>query len=331
MKWSSWPSWGFRSGGSVSNGRWWPARGRICCAAWLVAVAAGALLLHAALVPAGIIVGFLAAWWAGLALALVGVYHLVAGRLPKKLTPIGPYLANFLVVLLIGVLLTRQWEPLGPERGLPRNLIFVGALVGVLLGSFKVFRSIYRPMLSWCLRHKVLFLSIPLLLLLLGATVWLGFEQVFAFLSTLPWPGRKIGVLGAMKELGRESAEAHRRVGRQAALCDFQGLFLFGEEMEDAYLEEDHIVLILPDSGRIEVPAVRIDRVVADEVEVVRDEEPKDIACGLGWTEEPLPDDTPFSDLIRMAAEEADLHPLLLASLVRAESAFDPTAVSGSR
>jgi UDP-N-acetylmuramoyl-tripeptide--D-alanyl-D-alanine ligase len=64
-----------------------------------------------------------------------------------------------------------------------------------------------------------------------------SFQQVFDFISALPWPGRKIGVLGSMKELGEHSSEAHRRIGGQATACDFQGLFLFGEEMETAYQE----------------------------------------------------------------------------------------------
>jgi UDP-N-acetylmuramoyl-tripeptide--D-alanyl-D-alanine ligase len=64
-----------------------------------------------------------------------------------------------------------------------------------------------------------------------------SFDRVFAFICSLPWEGRKVGVLGAMKELGQQSEEAHRRIGAGAAGCDFQGLYLFGQEMESAYRE----------------------------------------------------------------------------------------------
>jgi UDP-N-acetylmuramoyl-tripeptide--D-alanyl-D-alanine ligase len=62
-----------------------------------------------------------------------------------------------------------------------------------------------------------------------------SFRQVFSFVSALHWQGRKIAVLGAMKELGTQSGEAHREIGREAVDAGFQGLFLFGEEMEDAF------------------------------------------------------------------------------------------------
>jgi UDP-N-acetylmuramoyl-tripeptide--D-alanyl-D-alanine ligase len=62
-----------------------------------------------------------------------------------------------------------------------------------------------------------------------------SFRQVFAFVSALRWQGRKIAVLGAMKELGAQSRGAHREIGREAVDAGFQSLFLFGEEMEDAF------------------------------------------------------------------------------------------------
>jgi UDP-N-acetylmuramoyl-tripeptide--D-alanyl-D-alanine ligase len=64
-----------------------------------------------------------------------------------------------------------------------------------------------------------------------------SFVQVFAFISALPWSGRKVGVLGAMGELGERSEQAHRRIGVFAAQSGFQGLFLFGRDMEAAYKE----------------------------------------------------------------------------------------------
>jgi len=59
-------------------------------------------------------------------------------------------------------------------------------------------------------------------------------RQLLEFLGELPWPGRKIAVLGSMKELGEQSEEAHRLIGRLAAEAGLQGLFLFGEEMAAA-------------------------------------------------------------------------------------------------
>ena len=60
-------------------------------------------------------------------------------------------------------------------------------------------------------------------------------RQLFSFLSGLSWQGRKIAVLGSMRELGEHSREAHRLIGREAAVAGFQGLFFFGEEMEGAF------------------------------------------------------------------------------------------------
>ena len=98
-------------------------------------------------------------------------------------------------------------------------------------------------------------------------------------------------------------------------------------KVEDAYLDEDRIVLRLADGGTMIVPAIRIDRVIADEVASPPDTVPS-VDCPSAWSNEPLPDWVPFRGPIKNAAKTADLNPWLLAALVQAESAFDPNAVS---
>jgi hypothetical protein len=100
-------------------------------------------------------------------------------------------------------------------------------------------------------------------------------------------------------------------------------------KVDDAYLDGDTIVLLLRGGGRMEVSAVRIERVVADEVEEPMFEPPIQFGdCPVAWTETSLPDELPFRVEIQSAARNSNLDPRLLASLVWAESAFDPVAVS---
>ncbi len=100
-------------------------------------------------------------------------------------------------------------------------------------------------------------------------------------------------------------------------------------KVDDARLEGEVIVLDLPGGGSLSVPAVRIDRVIADEVEESVATPPLgDPACPFVWFEEPLPQDLPFRDSINTAARAANLHPWLVAAVVQAESAFDPLAIS---
>jgi copper/silver efflux system protein len=137
-------------------------------------------ILHGLLVLIGILAGFLLVWWAGLALVLFGAYHLAEEYIPRRLRRFTPWIANLLAVLFIGIILSEHWEPLGPERGLSRNFLFVGILVAVLLGFFHLFQLAYPYILRWCLRHKLLFLSLPTIIVILGLSIWLGFENVFA-------------------------------------------------------------------------------------------------------------------------------------------------------
>ncbi len=141
--------------------------------------------IHLAVAIIGVAAGFLLAWWAGLALVLFGLYHLAESYIPERWRRLSPLAANLLAVIFVGVLLAQHWEPIGPEQGFSRNFIFVAALVAGLLGFFKVFQHFYPSILRWCLRHKLLFLSIPSFLLILGGTIWLGFDTIFAGIPNL--------------------------------------------------------------------------------------------------------------------------------------------------
>lgn len=148
--------------------------------------------------------GLVRGWWwvSGAALVLSGValFHLLNARLPKRLGLGARWIASAIAAVLVAWILTEVWEPLGPESGVVRNFTFVAILLGGLLGLFVLFQYIYEPILRWCLNHKALFLSVPLVLIALGASVWLGFDRVFGF---LPATADRVGLDGSKIRLSR--------------------------------------------------------------------------------------------------------------------------------
>jgi UDP-N-acetylmuramoyl-tripeptide--D-alanyl-D-alanine ligase len=60
-------------------------------------------------------------------------------------------------------------------------------------------------------------------------------DQSISFLQSLPWQGRRIAVLGGMRELGEETARAHEALGQRLREAAFDAVFLFGGEMESAW------------------------------------------------------------------------------------------------
>ena len=102
-----------------------------------------------------------------------------------RVTPSRLGLGVLLFVVLVW--LSRTWLPLGPERGGIRNFVFVAVVMGGLLCLLLGFQRLYPRLLSWALRHKAAFLSVPLVLTLFGGLIWLGFD---AFFGWLPHPIR---------------------------------------------------------------------------------------------------------------------------------------------
>ncbi len=135
-------------------------------------------------------------WPMGLLLLGVVVYHLMEDDLPALAAGLRPgwgararavtrhmhqaaqWMATGVAVVAVGYVLAGVWEPLGPQRGGVRNFVFVAGLIGGLLGAFRVFMFAYPYLLRGFLIFKGLFLSVPVVLVFIGASVWMGFGTV---------------------------------------------------------------------------------------------------------------------------------------------------------
>ncbi|HID78709.1 MAG TPA: AcrB/AcrD/AcrF family protein [Planctomycetaceae bacterium] len=125
-------------------------------------------------------------WWGspliGSAMILWATWSAVGDRLPRRYAAWPARAANVIALGLVLVVLTQHWMPLGPEKGLVRNLIFVGTLIASLLGTFLLFMRFYETILRFFLAHKPVFYSLPLASVVTALCVWLGFERMFGFL-----------------------------------------------------------------------------------------------------------------------------------------------------
>ncbi|MGH1386708.1 efflux RND transporter permease subunit [Kordia sp.] len=80
------------------------------------------------------------------------------------------HIVTAIAVLLL--LLTVYWRPLGYTNALGTNFIFVALTCTIVIGTFTVFIKYYERLLRWALANKILFLSLPLLILIAGISIW---------------------------------------------------------------------------------------------------------------------------------------------------------------
>jgi Cu(I)/Ag(I) efflux system membrane protein CusA/SilA len=98
----------------------------------------------------------------------------------------GAHLAVVLGVAgFVIVLLSRTWEPLGALRSPAQNLLFTAAVTLGLIGAFWLFQMVYGRLLTLFLRFKVAFLLMPVLLVVLGFSSWIGVTRAFGWLPAI--------------------------------------------------------------------------------------------------------------------------------------------------
>jgi Cu(I)/Ag(I) efflux system membrane protein CusA/SilA len=125
---------------------------------------------------AGVAAGFSATM--ATVLVILALVNALDARLSPKLHQAGTLAVNIGTAVIVGWLLTKNWMPLGLDSSTLSNFLFVALIIGGLLITFKFFELGYSRILHWCLEHKALFLSLPLIMLAMAACIWAGFAKV---------------------------------------------------------------------------------------------------------------------------------------------------------
>lgn len=126
--------------------------------------------INGLLLVAGFIVAIFGHW---LGLVLMGFSFLAFAKLrgnwsKERSSKYSIYLSAVAIVFL----LAEYWRPLGVDKSVFWNLIFVGIICFGLLASFSLFKNYYSRILKWALANRFLFLTIPASLLILGFIIY---------------------------------------------------------------------------------------------------------------------------------------------------------------
>lgn len=126
-------------------------------------------LINSSLIVFGIASVFYG-YWLGLILVGFGVITLL--KLQEKVTEKSANLYKIIIsICAITFLLAQYWRPLGVDKSIFWNLIFVSIICFGLLGVFSLFIKYYTRILRWCLDNKLLFLSIPTAIVIAGVFI----------------------------------------------------------------------------------------------------------------------------------------------------------------
>ncbi|MGE0771543.1 MAG: efflux RND transporter permease subunit [Cyclobacteriaceae bacterium] len=135
------------------------------------------------LASGGILLAVIYGMWLTLALVVIAINNLLEDRWPETKRAFPNYINIGIALLVATFFLTEEWVPLGHMNSIWINYLFVLLLIGFILGILLVIVHFYEPVLKWCLENKGKFLLIPAFTILFGATVWIGFANIFGFVA----------------------------------------------------------------------------------------------------------------------------------------------------
>ena len=138
-------------------------------------------ITNVVLIAGGVLLFIFTGVFAALALTMFGLNNFFAYRWKNKKIPTH---INIGIAILIAVYyLAIEWLPIGPQEGFFMNLVFVLVAISIILALLWILVIYYERILSWCLAHRWKFMLIPLVTVLFGIVIWLGFDNTFGFVA----------------------------------------------------------------------------------------------------------------------------------------------------
>lgn len=140
--------------------------------------------LNYLLVMAGIVLFFLYGSVPAIGLTVIGGVNLYAHYRQIENKKFLSYFYIGVCLLICIYLLSETWLPMGPQKGLLTNILFVAGSIAIILAILWALVIHYERLLRWCLDHRNTFMLLPLVTILFGFIIWMGFGKTFGLIAS---------------------------------------------------------------------------------------------------------------------------------------------------
>lgn len=134
-------------------------------------------VLNYILIAAGVLLSVLYSNIPALGLTAVGLNNLLAHRWKKP--GISNYINIGIALVVATYFLAEDWLPMGPQKGIIVNLLFVTGCIAIILALLWLLVIYYERILRWCLNNRWKFMLLPIATILCGILIWKRIGQEF--------------------------------------------------------------------------------------------------------------------------------------------------------
>ena len=191
-----------------------------------------------------------------LAIVLIGIKNILIAIYPVHLKKYSNAITIGITILFATYILTTSWNPLGHQNSLFSNYLMVAFIIVSVLSLIIAVIYYYENILIWCLNNKKKFLLLPLITILFGLFIWIGFGGVFG------WTAKgfdKIGLNLRMTSVYSYLGHKFPGIGKEFMPSLNEGSFLLmPTSMPHAGIEETTKMVQLLDMAVVNIPEVDV-------------------------------------------------------------------------